>query len=113
MVFRLAVATAATVVTAAPVHISARLTGAQESPPQHFSNAKAVGTFTGTLRTVANGYRLRWTLTYSHLSGVATSAYIHEGKRGTHGAALLQLCAPCRSGATGGVYFSPPELAFA
>jgi hypothetical protein len=113
MVLRVAAATAAVVATAAPVHLTARLTGAQESPPQAFKNAKATGTFTGTLRTAKNGYRLRWQLTFSKLSGVATSAYIHQGKRGTHGAALLQLCAPCKSGATGDAFFSPPELTLA
>jgi hypothetical protein len=39
------------------------------------------------------------------------SAYIHEGRRGTHGAAFVFLCAPCRSGAHGSSFFSPSELA--
>ena len=41
-----------------------------------------------------------WTLTFTHLSGAATAAHIHLGPRGTAGAVLVPLCAPCSSPAT-------------
>ena len=95
------------------VTVSARLTAAQESPPQQVRNAKASGTFSATVRPGSNGYRLVWKLTFAHLTGRATSAYIHQGARRAHGAALLELCSPCKTRAAGAAYLSPPELALA
>jgi CHRD domain-containing protein len=95
------------------VQVSARLTAAQESPPQQVRNLKASGTFRATVRPGKNGYRLVWKLTFARLTGVATSADVHHGARGAHGAAVLHLCSPCKSGATGAEYFSPPELTLA
>jgi hypothetical protein len=96
-----------------PAQLVARLTPTQESPPQQVRNPRAAGTFTVTARPATNGYRLVWKLTFTRLSGAATSAYIHRGNRGTHGAALIHLCSPCRSGATGDEYLSPSELTLA
>jgi hypothetical protein len=96
-----------------PAQLVARLTPTQESPPQRVRNLEASGTFTVTARAVNNGYRLVWKLTFTRLSGTATSAYIHRGTPGTHGAALIHLCSPCRSGASGNEYLSPPELTLA
>jgi len=95
------------------VQLAARLTPGQEAPTQQHRNLAASGTFTATVRPVKNGYRLSWRLTFTKLSGAATSAYIHRGRAGTHGAAIVQLCSPCRSGASGNEYFSPPELTLA
>ena len=41
---------------------------------------------------------------------MAKTAYLHQGRPGAHGAALVHLCSLCKSGATGSSYFSPPEL---
>jgi hypothetical protein len=95
------------------VQLTARLTPGQESPPQQARNLKGKGTFYATVRPGQNGYRLVWRLTFSRLSGVATSADVHHGARGAHGAAVLHLCSPCKSGAAGAAYFSAPELALA
>jgi CHRD domain len=73
----------------------------------------ASGSFTAQLRPIKNGYRLTWKLTFRGLSGRASTAYLHQGKPGTHGAALVHLCSLCKSGATGSSYFSPPELKLA
>jgi hypothetical protein len=57
----------------------------------------AKGSFSGTLK----GNSLRWRLSYSGLSGPATAAHIHAGKRGVGGPVIVPLCGPCKSGASG------------
>jgi hypothetical protein len=99
--------------TPVQVHLTARTTAAQEIPQQTLRNAKANGLFWATLKPTTNGYSLDWRLTFTRLTGPATSAIIHLGTRGAHGAAMAVLCSPCRSGATGSAYFSPPELVLA
>ena len=92
------------------IGLTSHLTASQEIPPQTVKNLGASGTFTAQLRPVKNGYRLTWKLTYRGLTGRATTAYLHQGKPGAHGAALVHLCSLCTSGKTGSSYFSPPEL---
>ena len=78
----------------------ATLTSAQEIPKQVVKMAAAHGSFTGTV----SGKRLKWTLTYSKLTGKATAAHIHMGGMGKAGNVLVPLCgaAPaCKSGLTG------------
>jgi hypothetical protein len=99
--------------TGSTMKLNARLNARQEVPKQKVKNLKASGRFTGTLKKVKNGYRLSWRLTYSRLSGKAIAAHIQRGKRGKFGPAMAALCGPCKSGAHGSVYFSPPELALA
>ncbi len=48
-----------------------------------------------TLPSAPNQWRLFWRLTYSHLSGPATSAAIHVAPVGQAAAPLLGVCAPC------------------
>jgi hypothetical protein len=50
----------------------------------------------------ANG-KLRWKLTFTKLTGPASAAHIHIGKRGKAGPVAIALCGPCRSGQTGTV----------
>ena len=96
------------------LQLSAKLSSVTEVPPPQFNNPRAVGHFSGTLKRSSKGYRLYWKVSFAKLSGAATSAYIHVGKPGAHGAAILRLCAPCHgSGASGNSYFSPGELRFA
>ena len=99
--------------SARPLQLSTRLTAAQESPPQAKRDRSARGSFSASAVPTTSGYDLRWTLAFSALTGPATSAYIHRGKRGTHGAAIVRLCSPCRPGVKGTAYFSPSELALA
>jgi hypothetical protein len=116
---RLGVAVAAALLAATAlgstsrVQIAARLTPGQESPPQQVHNLKASGTFLATVHPGSDGYRLVWKLTFARLRGVAMSADVHHGSPGNHGAAVIHLCSPCRSGATGAAYFSQPEVVLA
>jgi phosphoribosylformylglycinamidine (FGAM) synthase-like enzyme len=87
--------------------VSATLNVKQEVPKQAMSAPNARGLFTGTV--VENGRKatLKWKLSYSHLSGAATAAHIHLGKRGVAGNVLVALCGRnCRSGMTGTATFS-------
>jgi hypothetical protein len=87
--------------------ISAPLTVKQEVPKQAVKAPNAKGSFTGTV--VENGKKatLTFKLTYSHLSGKATAAHIHLGKRGVAGNVLVALCAGnCKSGMKGKATFS-------
>ena len=87
--------------------VSASLNVAQEVPKQVVKTPNARGSFSGTV--VENGKKatLKWKLSYSHLSGKATAAHIHLGKRGVAGNVLVALCGGnCRSGMTGTATFS-------
>ena len=59
------------------------------------------GAFTATVTESGSTRTIRWKLTFSNLSGKATAAHIHKGKRGVAGAVMIPLCAPCRSRQTG------------
>jgi CHRD domain-containing protein len=99
--------------TQSPIGLSAVLGPLQEVPHQTVVVATASGKFIGTVQPARNGYRLSWQLTTKRLSGPATSAYIHEGKPGYHGAAFVHLCSPCSDQAHGTSFFSPTELQLA
>ncbi|MDP9286535.1 MAG: CHRD domain-containing protein [Actinomycetota bacterium] len=60
---------------------------------------RAAGHFTAKL----TGRTLRWTLTFSHLSGRPTVARLHKGVRGANGVAFKSLCRQCLSPAHGTV----------
>ena len=76
---------------------SAKLTAAQEIPKQVVKVPNAKGAFHATL----SGSTLKWTLTYSGLSGKATAAHIHMAAMGKSGNVVVPLCAPCKSGQSG------------
>jgi hypothetical protein len=86
--------------------VTAHLNAGQEVPKPVGTRIGASGTFTGTL----NNGTLTWRLTFSHLSGPATAAHIHLGKKGVAGAVTLALCGPCKSGAHGSHVMTPPQL---
>lgn len=67
----------------------------------------AVGHFTAK----ATGNTLRWTLTFSHLSGRPTVARLNKGIRGTNGAAFKSLCRSCRSPNHGTLTLTASQLA--
>jgi len=82
--------------------LSAKLTAGQEIPKQAVKVPGASGAFTGTLTKQGSGAKLKWKLTFSHLSGPATAAHIHLGKPGVMGNVIVPLCAAnCRPGMTG------------
>ena len=75
------------------VKFTAALNSGQVVPHLKGASSGAAGRFTATL----NGTALKWTLSFSHLSGAASAAYIHMGARGVSGGVLVPLCAPCTS----------------
>lgn len=82
--------------------LSAKLTAGAEVPKPAGVPAAATGRFTGKTVELANDkVRLTWKLTFAHLSGRATAAHIHVGRKGKAGDVLVALCGPCRSGQTG------------
>jgi hypothetical protein len=76
---------------------TAPLTSGQEIPKQVVKNTAAHGLFKGTL----TGHKLKWRLTFAKLTGSATAAHIHLGRKGTSGNVLIPLCAPCKSPVSG------------
>jgi CHRD domain len=84
--------------TAAPtLKFKATMDVAQALPHPKGTKAGATGTFKATL----TGTTLKWTLSYSHLTGPAVAAHIHLGARGKSGIAVVALCGPCKSPLSG------------
>src|SRR4051794_4544621 len=80
-----------------PMMFGATLNAGQETPHPTGAMSGASGKFTATV----TGTKIKWKLTFSHLTGPATAAHIHAGKKGVAGAVLIPLCGPCKSGASG------------
>ncbi|MFN0155358.1 MAG: CHRD domain-containing protein, partial [Gaiella sp.] len=74
---------------------------AQQEVPAPSGASSARGLFTAIAATQGAKTTLRWTLTFSGLTGRADAAHIHLGGRGVAGDVLRALCGPCRSGHTG------------
>ena len=83
--------------------LSATLNAKNEIPKQAVKTPAAVGKFVGTLTESGSSKTIKWTLTFSKLSGPAVAAHVHMGKAGKAGAVIIQLCGPCKSGAHGTV----------
>ena len=83
--------------TVSSATFKAALNVAQVTPHPKGTMAGASGHFSATL----TGTVLKWTLTYSHLTGPATAAHVHMGARGKNGIALIALCGPCKSPISG------------
>jgi hypothetical protein len=81
--------------------LSANLAASQEVPKPTGTKAGAKGRFTGTLVESGKSKKLTWKLTYSNLTGPATAAHIHLGKKGKAGGVAVPLCGPCKSGQKG------------
>jgi len=77
--------------------LTARFTGTlragQEVTRPRGTSSRAIGQFTAKL----TGKTLRWTLTFSHLTGRPTVAGLHKGLRRTNGTAFKTLCRLCSS----------------
>jgi hypothetical protein len=84
-----------TVAFAAPRSMgwSAKLDAMQEVPAQTVAAPNGKGTFHATLK----GKTLKWTLSFSRLSGAATAAHIHMGAMGKAGNVVVALCGPCKA----------------
>ena len=79
--------------------LKAALNVGQEKPIPKGTKLGASGRFTATLK----GTALTWRLTFRHLSGPATAAHIHMGRRKVAGPIVIPLCGPsCTSPVTGG-----------
>jgi CHRD domain len=85
---------------------TAALSSGQEVPKQVVRDTAAHGFFKGTL----SGGKLKWRLTFAKLTGPATQAHIHVGRKGKSGNVVISLCAPCRSGVTGTATISAAVL---
>lgn len=81
--------------------LSANLTAAQEVPKPAGTKAGATGKFTGTVVESGKSKTLTWKLSYANLTGKATAAHIHLGKRGQAGNVTVPLCGPCKNGQKG------------
>ena len=73
--------------------VSATLNAKQEIPKQAVKVLNATGGFSGSYVEHGKSATLKWKLTYSHLSGKATAAHIHLGKKGVAGNVIVPLCA--------------------
>ena len=83
--------------SATKMTFTAVLNAGQERPAPKGTKAGAAGKFTATV----TGTKVTWKLTFSHLTGPATAAHIHAGKKGVPGAVIVPLCGPCSSPASG------------
>ncbi len=72
---------------------SATLRTGQEVTRPHGTRPGAAGRFTAKL----TGRTLRWTLTFTHLTGRPTVTGLNKGLRGTNGPAFKTLCRNCYS----------------
>jgi hypothetical protein len=116
---RLAVAVVAALVVAAgaqaarndsTLKITAKLNASTEAPRPNVDVRNAGGAFAATLTPTKKGYTMDWRISFSKLSGPASSAYVHMGAKGKFGPALFYLCSPCKPGAHGTAYASPSEV---
>jgi len=78
--------------------LKATLTPGQETPKTTSSGS---GSFRGTLVEKGKKKTLTWKLTFKSLTGSASAAHIHLGKRGVAGPVAVSLCGPCKSPAHG------------
>jgi NitT/TauT family transport system substrate-binding protein len=87
--------------------LSSKLTAAQAVPKP--KGAKGSGSFSASL---APDGKLTWKLSTKALTGKAVYAGIHIGTPGKAAPAVLQLCAPCKAGASGTVKaYTPLQVA--
>ncbi len=83
------------------------LRAGQEVSAPNGPMGRAVGLFTAKV----TGNTLRWTLTFSHLTGRPTVARLNKGIRGTNGVAFKSLCRSCRSPNHGTLTLTASQLA--
>jgi CHRD domain-containing protein len=103
-------ATSAASVIAARAVLTARfdavLRGGQEVSRPVGMRTGAAGHFTARV----TGKTLRWTLSYSHLTGRATVGHLNKGVRGLNGVTFKTLCRPCSSPTHGTLTLTASQL---
>jgi hypothetical protein len=94
------VAVGAAVASASPTttHTRYALRATLAPAPHAIGAAHAHGRVTGSITLDGTTGTLRWTLTYTGLTGPATMAHIHLAPSGK---ILIPLCAPCHTGHSG------------
>ena len=92
-----ATAVAVAKTTAKPTKFAAAMNTRQEVPKEKGAPANAGGTFNATL----TGTTLKWTLSFSNLTGKATAAHIHLAGIGKSGPVIVALCSPCKTTSSG------------
>jgi len=98
VVATVALASTALAVAATQHRVAAHLTARVEVPRPVGKTKKAAGAFTGAYVIHAKTVKLKWKLSFTHLTGVATAATLRQGKPGLIGEQLTVLCKPCKSG---------------
>ena len=91
----------------ARMKFSAALNIGREVPHPTGTKVGASGHFSATL----SGTTLKWTLTFTHLSGPATASHIHSGLKGKSGPVLIALCGPCTSPKSGSATVTTAQIA--
>jgi hypothetical protein len=86
--------------------LRANLTINHEIPKPAHASPAAKGAFSATL----SGDELKWTLTFTGLTGPVTATYLHFGTKSQTGTVLTAICAPCKSPATGRVKLSSVDI---
>jgi hypothetical protein len=92
---------------ATKMNFTAVLNAGQEVPKPVGPKAGASGKFTATV----SGTKITWKLTFGHLTGPASAAHIHTGKKGVAGAVIVPLCGPCTTSASGSATLTSAEIA--
>jgi hypothetical protein len=85
---------------------TAVLNAGQEVPHAVGAMSGASGKFTASV----TGTKITWKLTFLHLTGAASAAHIHGGKKGVPGAVLVPLCGPCKTGISGTAKLTAAEI---
>ena len=91
---------------ATKMNFTAVLNAGQEVPHPAGTMSGASGKFTASV----SGTTITWKLTFAHLTGAASAAHIHAGKKGVAGAVLVPLCGPCKTGASGTATLTSAEI---
>jgi len=80
--------------------MAAHLTARVEVPKPLGKTKKATGAFTASYALQGKALKLKWKLSFRHLTSVATAATLRKGKPGYIGSQITVLCKPCKSGTT-------------
>jgi hypothetical protein len=91
---------------ATKMNFTAVLSGGQEIPKPVGVPSGATGKFTASV----TGTKITWKLTFSHLTGPASAAHIHAGKKGVAGAVIVPLCGPCKTTTSGSGKLTSAQL---
>ena len=88
---------------ASPIMVGTKLNAMAD----HATASHGKGNFTGDI----TGHKVKFTLSFSGLTGPAVAAHIHMGARGKEGPVIVPLCGPCKSAVTKTVSISASAIA--